>query len=302
MTAVQRTLHSARRRLILARFLRALGWSLLAAAFIALAGFLANDFLGTQFPLWTLAIPTGLALLTAAVIALATAPSTAQTAVLLDDRLQLKDALATHLYAQSLPDSELTQQVQADAEKRAATATPKRAAPVALTAVWSYAAVLIAATAAVAFFMPTHNLLAPSPEDLQAEQDQQLTQQTALAAHDTVRATTTALDQLTNTLPEDAPVNDQSFADLRKELDSLTQEDLENPDVRRDAAAKLSDLQDRLDTAHEEKQQELDDLRSNLSQIDPKTPGPADDFANALRRGDFDAAAQNIQELQEQID
>src|SRR5690606_9526938 len=89
---------------------------------------------------------------------------------------------------------------------------------------------------------------------------------------------------------------------VMKEAASLTQRDLMNPEYRQKAAAKMSAVEEKLASAEQQKAKEFESLQNALSRLDAGEPGPADRFADALRRGDFEAAKAALQSLAETVD
>ncbi|MEM9881731.1 MAG: hypothetical protein AAF800_02290 [Planctomycetota bacterium] len=297
MTATQRTIGRARRRLTGHAALRGLGWAwLVVAALVAIAASTLH-YLGLAAPWWAYAAAAGAALLVTGLVAWACRPDAEQVAVLIDKRLELKDRLGTSLYAAKLDDSELTRQVIDDAEQAAGTAAVGRAFPVRPTKVW-VATLTVAAIAAVLAFDPLGlQLMAAERAEakrLAAQQAEELEEALAQAQAEAERLAEESGDAEQNNADPDA----MDPAELSDRLEAmLTQRDLSNPEDQREAAAEISDLQERFEQSVEQQRAEVEALQNAMSQLDAGETGPADDFADALRRGDFAEAQQQLAEL-----
>ena len=109
---IHRSITKVQRRVVLNRVLQALGWAvfvgLLAASVILIVDRLLPM---TVIPLWAYGIAAGVSFFGAMAFAFQNLPGEADAAVLLDDKLGLKDKLGTALYAATLEDqNELTRQ------------------------------------------------------------------------------------------------------------------------------------------------------------------------------------------------
>ncbi|MEO1237076.1 MAG: hypothetical protein AAFX76_09840 [Planctomycetota bacterium] len=302
MTATQRTLGRARRRLVGHNALRALGWGVLIGAAAAGLAVVGMHFVGVPVPWWGLASVGGAAVLVAALVAVLRRPNDQRVAVLVDERLGLKDRLGTSLYAASLEDSELTRRVIDDAERAAGEAKVGQAFPVRPTPVWWGA---LAAVAAVA-------VLALDPFGLQ--QRALAKAQAKLAAAEEARQLEEALENAkeeAEALAEDAEARDEDGvaedeldpADLDEQLEALlTQRDLSNPEDQREAAAEVSDLQEKFEEQIAQQEAAVEALQNTFSQLDAGERGPTDRFADALRRGDFSSAQEELARLADQIE
>ena len=300
MTATQRTIGRARRRLLWQTTLRTAGWCVLIAAGAAAVALVATQWFGVTLDWWVYAGLGGVAVLVAALIGLSRRPAADQVAVMVDDRLGLKDSLGTSLYAEQLDDNELTRQVIDDAERVAASANVGDAFPVKPTRIWAYA---LGGAAVVA-------LLTLDPLGLQdrALQRAAAAQAAAEEAKQIEEALAAAKDEA-ETLAEQAEEEDGGSAeemaaeDLEEQLEAmLSQRDLTNPEDRQEAAAEVSGMQDKFEDAIAQKQAEVEALQNAMSSLDAGERGPADDFADALRRGDFSAAQEELAKLADEME
>lgn len=302
MTATQRTLGRARRRLVGQATLRGLGWALLLASTVAAAAVVTLHFFGIDAEWWLYASLAGAALLVALLVAVIRRPSEKSVAVMVDDRLKLKDSLGTSLYAATLDDSELTRRVIDDAEHAAATAKVGEAFPVRPTKVWGWTLASFAVVALLAldpFGLQDAALQRAEAKQAQLEEAKEIEELLAEAKKDAEEA---AEDP--EARDEDAAAEEAMDAeDLDKQLEAmLTQRDLSNPEDQREAAAEVSDLQEKFEEQIAQKQAAVEALQNTMSQLDAGERGPVDKFADALRRGDFSAAQQELAELADDIE
>jgi len=299
MTATQRILGRARRRLTGQLTLRALGWSLLIASAFAAAAVIATQSFGVRLEWWAYAALGGAALLVALLVGATRRPDTDDVAVMVDDRLKLKDKLGTSLYAATLDDNELTRQVIDDAERAAASANVGQAFPVRPTKVWGWALASVAVVALLTLDplgLYDSALQRAEAAKAQAEEAKQLEELLAEAKKETEQLAEDAEERNDDAAALDA-------ADLDEQLEAmLTQRDLSNPEDQREAAAEVSDLQEKFEEQIAQKQAAVEALQNTMSQLDPAETGPADPFADALRRGDFSAAQEELAKLADEME
>lgn len=299
MTATQRTIGRARRRLVGQTILRTLGWGILFASLLAAAAVVATQSFGVRIEWWAYAALAGVAALSALLVGVTRRPDADEVAVMVDDRLQLKDKLGTSLYAATLDDNELTRQVIDDAEQAAASANVGEAFPVRPTKVWGWAlgsAAIVALLATDPFQLESKALARQAQAAAQAEEAKQIEELLAEAKEEAEK------------LAEDPEARDEDAAameaaDLEEQLEAmLTQRDLSNPEDQKEAAAEVSDLQEKFEEVIAQQQAAVDALQNTMSQLDPSEVGPADPFADALRRGDFSAAQEELAKLAEELE
>lgn len=294
MLAIRRSIAHARLRLVLQEWVTWLGRSALAGLAVATLLLLGDRLLGWSVPWWSYLAIAGAVAVAASAVAVLLRPSIHRAATLIDERLHLKDRFGTALYARSLADDPFVRRVLEDAEQTAAATKVSQAFPVRPGTVWAWVVPVAAVTTAVALFLPGgFDLLGREARD---QQQQQSAEAAEIAEQQIVEARA-----LIEQASSESDLVEADPTQIMKELASLTQRDLTNPELRRKTAAELSEVQDRLAQTQEAKQQEFRSLQNQMSRLDAGTHGPADRFADALRRGDFQAAQQELGRLAEQL-
>lgn len=301
MTATQRTLGRARRRLVGQTTLRSLGWSLLFASGVAAAVLVTMHAFGVDAEWWLYAALAGVALLVSLLVGVLRRPDQEAVAVMVDDRLKLKDKLGTSLYAATLDDNELTRQVIEDAEHAAASAKVGEAFPVRPTRVWWWTLASVAVVALLTldpFGLQDAALQRAEAKQAQLEEAEEIEELLAQAKKEAEAA------EDPEARSEDAAAEEAMDAeDLDEKLEAmLTQRDLSNPEDQREAAAEVSDLQEKFEEQIAQKQAAVEALQNTMSQLDAGERGPVDKFADALRRGDFSAAQQELAKLADEME
>ena len=187
--------------------------------------------------------------------------------------------------------------VVSDADEAARNISVHKALPIRPGRVWRYVPVVAGLCAGAYLWLPQMDLagLAHAREIQERERAEAETAREALAK------TLTTIEQAEANQPETAD-GDLQQQELLDQIAQLTQQDLSDSDLRREAAAKLSEAREQLAEQALKKEQELRPVENMLTRLDTEQPGPADDFASALRRGDMGAAQQALQDLAQQVD
>jgi len=307
MTASQRTIARVRRRLVLGRGLRLAGWTLLVLAVVSAVTLVVAQVVGFAVPGAWYAWAGGGALAGALAMGLIAArlgrPAADAVAVRVDERLGLKDTLSTARYAESLADGAVARRVREDAEAVAggvAKGRLREAFPVMPTRVWGWALGGVAGVAVLSLD-PLGLVERATNRNAQAA----VADATAEAARDALEEAKQAADTLAEKAePETAESEAGSPADaldpetLSERLTAmLSQRDLANPEDRREAAAEVSDLHDLASEQAETREKEVQAMENLLSGMDPGEPGPATEFAQAMRRSDFAQARQELSRM-----
>lgn len=295
MDAIRSAIARARLRMIVQATLQWWGWALLAAATLGAALVLFERLVAVPVPGWVYLVLLAAAAVAGPVIAWLRRPDQAHVAAVLDHRLGLKDRLGTALFAQGLGDQPLARHVVADAERATAELRLAEAVPFGLGRVWAAAPAAGALALALALGLPQYDLLGleARQQQRQAEHQAEQAEQEQLAE---AQARVREMTQANGERPDELADPD----DVLRQLASLTPDELGNPDVRREMRSQLEDVRDRLDEAIDSQEQQVRTLRNAMSQLETEERGPADPFADAMRRGDFAEAQQELDRLARQ--
>lgn len=293
MSTISDAIVTARRRVYAQSILTTLGW--LALCDLGLITILAgvDVLLAIAVPLWVYGAVAVLAVALAPVLAWSSRPSLAQAATLIDERLHLKDQLATALYAESMTGDSFAGYVVAEAQRSASTISVAEAFPVRLQRVWGYVPVIGVLVMVLCVFL-AHSQPDPFGLRLAKQNRQDDSASTDQAEHHIVKARALIHDLNTE---ESLVTKEIDPLRLLNELASLSRHDLNNLQGKRDAVVKLSDIQEKLAVATDTKQREVQAMHNAMSRLDTEQDGPADRFADALRRSDYQAAAAELGEL-----
>ena len=296
---IARSITSARWRLFVQEWQSVLGGLCLLGLSIGAGLLLADRLLAVPIPLWLYLTLVGTLFVVAPVVAWRRWPSREATAEIVDQRLALKDRLATALFATSMPDNPFAEHVVRDAQRSATKLPIASAFSLRLSRHWAYVPPLIAVVVLAFMFIPQLDLLgrAQAQSQKQAQQDQ------AQNVKDQVEQALAAIERVEMSQPQSD--DQQSPLDPDQALDELaqiTQGDLTSLEARQETAVKLSQLQDRLADQIQRQQESMESLQNTMSRLEDPPPGPADQFVDALRRGDFQAAQQAMQELAQSIE
>ena len=238
------------------------------------------------------AVVAGLALLIAPVAAWVRRPDRATVAAMIDHRLKLKDRLATALYAVTLTHDPFARRVIEDASAAANDLHIREGFALRLHRVWGYVPPAGRDPGCSwALLVPQADLLGINAAALAAAPNRPSPSKPT----EQVGQVVAAIQKLHATTPE--LKENEGDADLQQQLAEMTQADLRDPEMRKNIAAKLSDVDSKLGQAADQKQQQFQPLQNAMSRLGPMVPGPADRFADALRRGDFDSACRELDQL-----
>ncbi len=213
-------------------------------------------------------------------------------AVALDERLGLKDRIASALHFVGQADKHpFARQIVDEAESAATLAKLEKCFPYKAPKAWAWVPVLLVLAAGLYYFVDQRDLLG-----IQARRDQAVAQQQqAQVIDENVQEVLKAVKQVQATLPPtDEPLDKATDEPLAKA--GTMGENANKPESNKEAIAELSDLQEKLDKTASQADKEVTALKNALTNIQTGQ-GPADQFADALRRGDFDAAQSALQQL-----
>lgn len=296
MDRINTVLYAVRRRLWVNLALDAFARLLVPA--MALSGVCvgAQRLLAVELPRGAAFAPLCVALLLAPLLAQRRLPDDVSLAALIDHRLGLKDTLATALFARSRrADDEFSQQLLQRAHLAAGAIVPARAMPLQLSRAWRGAA----AAAALALLW---TLFLPHADPLGRDARRRLAAQRRAADKD-ARERIVNVSQTVEKLRQESPeLADPESVEAAKLAESIARQPLETDEQRREAQAKLSAVEEKLAAAADRREEAFRGMETTLSSLDTKSPGPADRFTDAMRRGDYDAARNEIRELGRQAD
>lgn len=288
---IHRSITAARRRMFMQTCLQALGWATLMATTLAAAVMVTGRLCSISVGGWIYAVIAGSALLAAPLIAWSRQPSTLEVATLIDDRLGLKDRLATSLYAETVSNDPFARRAIEEARATASKLYLGKAFRIRLTRIWSWVPVAVGVFVLLFVLIPTMDLLG-----IGSQRSERLAQQAvAKQSQEDVAQVVNAVEKLKETEP--LLNKDKSDQESIATLTELSPKDLRDPEMRKNAAAKLSTVEEKLGETAERKEQEAKAMQNALSRTDPQMDGPADKFADALRRGDYEQAQNELQEL-----
>lgn len=288
---IEHSIAVARRRVFLQMSLQALGWAALFALAIAAAVMVAGRLCAVPVEWWVYAILAGIAVVVAPLIGWTRRPGVVQTATLIDERLGLKDRLATALYAETIPNDPFARRAIDDAKSAAGGLHLGRVFRIRFTRVWGWVPVAAGVFTLLLAFTPAMDLLG-----IGSQRSERLARQAvAKQSQADVAKTVNAVEKLKETEP--ALNQDKKTRESLAELAELSKKDLRDPAMRKSAAAKLSKVEENLGETAEQKEREARAMQNALSRTDPQVSGPADKFADALRRGDYEQAQNELREL-----
>jgi len=292
MQAVHRVVRKASLRL----FVRLLLQRLAVTTFIAVLGVLT-----AKIGFWmagigldvvaTLSIAAGFSIASAALWALITRPRGVEVARAVDEAAGLRESLSTAWIYEHQTDP-WSVAVRTDADRRATGVDVRAALPLMLSKLWKAPPIAAAAVAIIWFVLPATSpdifgWLEKEEQQAKAEQEMEEAQVAIKVAEEIAQKVAEKTGQpLDQFKPEQNPELQTPQAMRMAALDKLTQaekalkEEIENGE----AAMKL------------------EAMRRELSRMKQPGPGPAENMARELAKGDFKAAQEELDKLAQQID
>ncbi|HNQ24709.1 MAG TPA: hypothetical protein PKK06_16630 [Phycisphaerae bacterium] len=293
MSAIEQQTRRAQRRLWLNRWLRGAAWSLTGAAGLFALVVLVQRAWGLAWPVWTIGLGLAAAAGVTSLVYLAwTREGAALAAVELDAAAGLRERISSGRYCGG-SDDPFAQAVVADAERTAAGLRVRDHLRVTVPPAFQWAGALVL-LAALMFLVPVGVMAggpqgAPAAPRAQAEQSRMVVKQ--------------QLEAVVQVM-QDNP----ALQDLKDEVNALkpdAESALRRPiDVQREALKKLDKLADAVKKKREdEKYDAAQALRKALRGL--KMPQESDaatqKLAQALARGDFQSAREELKALQEKL-
>ena len=290
----------ARRQLRLAHAAEAVATGLVAAAILAalLTGYAKlSPYAILTSTMFASAITGAFAVSVIVVLVLRAreAPTEATLALRIDERLHLSERLTTALalerstdaYARCAVSDAVESASKPDAAKRVKAAFPVRIPD---RAYWATSA--LAASIGLQIFAPVYAW--PIAEDVEAE-PVKLAQK---------KASTDAIERVKQELESSKALPTEIKSALAKVAANADEKTGDEPteDARREAIKRMGDLQKKLDALHDRPDARTNDaLKQDLSSLE-KQDGEVAKFAEALSKGDFAAAKQELGELTKKLD
>lgn len=295
MNDIRDLLKLAARRLELQSFVGKLHVVALFTACVALVLMMFDSAPAVRFVPWVWAGPA-LALVTlgiAMIFWMRRRSTELHVAVEVDERLELREKLSTALLCEGRDDvfarAAIEDAVAAARDPRSREVVKRRFAIQPPRGWWLSPAILLAVLALS--FVPSLNLFATD-----AEQTADITQ-----TRNDVKESLDAVVKVIAEKPELTKELDALVGELSKEGTDPNALKSTN-DLKRDAIKKLTSLEKKLDDIlNGEKSKTSEALKDKLNQLKSPESGPAKELADALAKGDFNAAQQAIKEMQEKI-
>lgn len=290
-SALHRKLRMARLRFSLNLLLEQLGWMALAAGIVAVLAILAERFLGfeTVTPLRAYGL-AGAALAGGLVLWLLKCPSRMQTALLIDERLALKERFSTSLALAESSDP-FAAAARSQAHEVAGSVRIREHFRIRPSRRWLYGLASWVAVILALAYVPEMDLLGR----LAAKRDS-LEQRKQLAlAEEEVKAATERIS---------ATVKQLNDAGLEAELTALSEMNLgaKPEEVRREAIRKLGDLSEKIEKLQNDQRLAMvKPLEDMLKQLRTTADAFDQDLFLALARGQMGEAANMVQQMQKKL-
>lgn len=291
MTEINKVLRKATGRLMIERLLRGLVLCLLVASCAVVGARLGERFLAYTLD-WRLAwiIACSAGVVAAVVWTLVTRQSRLAVARVVDERAGLKEAISTALCVESSEDA-WSRAARDHAQEVSRRVVLRDVVPVRAPRGWFAPLVLLGVFFALGL-VPQSDLLGLTAErEKQAEQKKEVLQAEAQSkeAEEILAKVDSLLD-----------VNDGAGAE-----EPLVPEapELSDPmEIRRDAMAKLTSAQERLDQMQNGAEAKgLEALREKMAMLKQPGPGPLESLSKALQNGEFGEAQKQLNELTEKL-
>jgi uncharacterized coiled-coil DUF342 family protein len=311
MSAIERSVRKAHRRLVFQRLVNALIAAWVVALIIGLCWVLAEPWLLETPPVWLrwaiLGASAGVGTIVAILWAILTAPSRAVAALEVDTRFGLKERITTALFLR--PEEQTTpagQAVLADAQAKAATLAVGERFPIRPQRTVAFVPLLAAAIAlAVVFYHPDTSRVFGSDDGSAPQVDE--------AAAKTPDSRDKPVAQFSKPRPPELANRPKSrdLEQLEEELDQMmekwTKQPPETAERAREKITELTKMEEKVEKFNREKYEKLAQLEKQLQQLDRLNKdkqfgdGPARELNEALSKGDLKKAQDEIEELKKKV-
>ena len=294
MNAVSKQASQAKRRLLSERFLTLLPWNLLVPLSVAVVGLSMPTWLvmTVDKEIWFTAWLLGAVAVGLFINAIATwlgRPTLVAAAMEIDRRFGLRERLSSTLMLSAEDrQTELGQALVADAEKRATQIDVRDKFTWGGNRRMLWPVIPLLAALSV-WFVP----LRQSPADSGSVRETKLNQ--------VVASTKPLIEQLRKKREEAEKLGLNEAADMFKKLEGKLAELQKNTKLdTKQTLAKLNDIKQQIDQRRDELGSS-EALKKNLQAMEKFEQGPAQDLAEALKKGDFEKAQNELEKLLEEM-
>lgn len=308
MMTFRHMIKRVRRRTLINQAVHHAGYGILAGLGLGIAMLIADRLgaISLASPLLFI-IPVTIGLIGGILVAVSRIPDPMAIAVHIDRSMHLQDQFGS---AEALPPRETIHQTPYDAaftslvieqaDHLASRIDVRTASPIRITGVWGGSLVAALALWLGVLFLPALSAEAEhlSPEETAAEAEQAQQERTELA---------TNIENTIEELKDEDSLDERSRTELeslQRLADQLTADNASDLDVNRirdESAARLNDLADQIAEKAERDLAASEQVARRFAGMKtPETPVSAEEFTEALKRGDLDRAADLLDEMQDQ--
>lgn len=298
MTTVQQTIKKARRRLTTAAAIHRTGTAIAVAAGAGLVLLAVDRLANLNIAILVYLAVLGAGLVAGVVHSLMTRPELLAVAVRLDRGLGLRDRLgsAEAIRTGGVQDAGFAGLVQQDAERVAQALDIKSATPIVVTRGWIVAGGLIAALGLGFAFVPPLTRTTRGQDRAHTAEDQAELQQQQQEITQTIQEAIAAIDD--DTLDDRMRDDVSSLQRLAEQLGNEGASSDEVAEARDRSAGELAALADRLAEQSQRNLRAAEAVAERFAGVEPAdAPMSAQEFAEALRNGEFGEAADLLDEL-----
>lgn len=286
-----------------ARAVYVTGRSLIVASVIALVVLAVDRLMNLDLPTVTYIAIGSAGVLIGVITALLSKIDSLTVAVRLDRRLDLRDRLGTAdaILSGEISDDEFGQLTTRDAERVAQRIDVKAATPIRFSNDWSLVGLLVIALGAAVAFVPSldRSSKGQSPLEIAEHKEQLQLQQQNIA--ETIEDAVADVD--VELLDEEVREDLEALKRLAQQLSDDAQSENDLADARNRSAAELGAIAKRLEEQSERNSQTIDSIAERFAGME-KTQAPmkTQEFEKALRNGEFEDAAEILDELKRQAE
>jgi hypothetical protein len=294
MNEIQRVLRTAAWRLLASDILRTFAVTSSVALALLLLTRLVTWVLSVPVPWGAIAWPlAGAAVLIAIVWSVIRRARGVDLAREVDERGDLRESLSTAMCVADRPDG-WARVVVETARQKAASLNVRQVTPIEAPRLWPAPVAMLMALAVIWVALPGKGLdllgrLKATEQQQQREQQIQQAKIEAKSAEDLIKNIARQAN-----LEVDDEENEHS--------DSQKPETTDPEALLRGAMKKLTDVQDQLAASEEQTKARLDAAKEQMRKLKQPGPGPLDNFARQLQRGDFKSAQEALKDAMEKLE